>query len=98
MARPAMADDAVSDEDQEDLFAPQKPTRTSGEIESAEEQIVKNIRDVRYIVREYPAEVVVQKYLKGRKENTNEIYVPDYQRELIWPEKNQSRFIESLLI
>ena len=64
----------------------------------AEAQILKNIKDVRYIVREYPTEVVVQKYLKGRSEGENEIYVPDYQRELVWPEKNQSRFIESVLI
>lgn len=92
-----MTDDP-SDEDQGTLFVPQKPTRTAAEVESAERQIIKNIRDVRYIVREYPAEVIVQKYVKGRKDDTNEIYVPDYQRELIWPEKNQSRFIESLLI
>ncbi len=90
--------DNSDEEEQGTLFGSQKPVRTAAEIESAEQQIVKNIRDVRYIVREYPAEVVVQKYLKGRKENTNEIYVPDYQRDLIWPERNQSRFIESLLI
>ncbi len=42
--------------------------------------------------------VIVYKYLSGKSEDKNEIYVPDYQRELIWSEKNQSRFIESLLI
>jgi hypothetical protein len=42
--------------------------------------------------------VAVQKYLKGRNKDENEIYVPDYQRDLIWPEKHKSRFIESLLI
>ena len=67
-------------------------------IEAAEAQIVANIRDVRYIVREYPTEVVVQKYLKGRRLGLNEIFVPDYQRDLVWPDKNQSRFIESILI
>lgn len=85
-------------EDEEQLFPASKPTRTAADVEAGESQIVQNIRDVRYIVREYPAEVVVQKYLDGIKKDKNEIYVPDYQRELIWPERNQSRFIESLLI
>jgi len=75
-----------------------KPTRSAKDIEASEHQIIQNIRDVRYIVREYPAEVVVMKYLRGREENKNEIYVPDYQRDLIWLEKAQSRFIESMLI
>ena len=90
--------DLFSDDDDGHLFASQKPTRLPWEINSAEAAIVKNIRDVRYIVREYPAEVVVQKYLIGRDEDKNEIYVPDYQRELVWSEKNQSRFIKSMLI
>jgi Protein of unknown function DUF262 len=90
--------DLFSDDNDGHLFATQKPTRTPKEIEAAEEEIVKNIRDVRYIVREYPAEVVVQKYLKGREDDKNEIYVPDYQRELVWSDKNQARFIESMLI
>ncbi|MPZ37062.1 MAG: DUF262 domain-containing protein [Rhizobiales bacterium] len=33
---------------------------------------------------------------QGRRKERN--YVPDYQRELVWYEKNQSRFIESMLI
>ena len=85
------------DDDEDDgnfsLFKVQKPTRNAADIEAAEKQIVENIKDVRYIVREYPAEVVIQKYLKGREKDTNEIFVPDYQRELIWPQKLQSRFI-----
>lgn len=90
--------DLSLDENEGHPFASQTPTRTQSEIDAAEAAIVKNIRDVRYIVREYPAEVVVQKYLIGRDEERNEIYVPDYQRELVWSEKNQARFIESMLI
>jgi Protein of unknown function DUF262 len=90
--------DSTPGEDEEQLFPASKSTRTAPDIDAGEFQIVQNIRDVRYIVREYPAEVVVQKYLSGKKKDENEIYVPDYQRELIWPERNQSRFIESLLI
>jgi len=94
-----MANDLFSEEpdDLADL-APRPSVKESGEMEAAETQIVENIRDVRYIVREYPTEVVVQKYLKGRSQGINEIFVPDYQRDLVWPDKNQSRFIESILI
>lgn len=93
----------MSDEEPElvdDTFpvAGSKPTRSPEQIAIAEEQIVKNIKDIRYLVREYPAEVVAKQYLKGRGEDKNEIYVPDYQRDLVWPEKAQSKFIESLLI
>ena len=77
---------------------PRKPSKTLAEIDAGEAQVVSNIKDVRYIVREYPTEVVVQKYLQGIKDDLNEIYVPDYQRDLVWPERNQSRFIESILI
>jgi hypothetical protein len=86
------------DDDESFLTTIQKPTRGESEIEAAEFEIANNIRDIRYIVREYPAEVVVQKYLQGKSDDANEIYVPHYQRDLLWPERNQSRFIESLLI
>ncbi len=90
--------DEKDDEEVEKLLNVDKPTRSDSEIESAEVQIAQNIKDIRYIVREYPAEVVVLKYLRGRKNDVNEIYVPDYQRDLVWDERLQSRFIESMLI
>lgn len=90
--------DDESNTDQPALFPVPKSQKSLAEIDAAERQIIQNIKDVRYIVREYPVEVVVQKYLDGRKRDQNEIYVPDYQRELIWPERHKSRFIESLLI
>jgi hypothetical protein len=93
-----MADDLFAVSDELELLAPRPSTKSVAAVELAEEQIVSNLRDVRYIVREYPTEVVVQKYLKGRNTDENDIFVPDYQRDLVWPEKNQSRFIESLLI
>jgi hypothetical protein len=51
------------DDDEEDLalFPTRKPTRTPDEIEAAEKQIIAQLKDVRYVVREYPTEVVVQK-------------------------------------
>lgn len=93
-----MSDDLEEISDEMQLLAPRASSKGVLAIEQAEEQILANLRDVRYIVREYPTEVVVQKYLKGRSVDQNEIYVPDYQRDLVWPERNQSRFIESLLI
>lgn len=72
--------------------------KTVEEIEAAEAQIRERQKDVDYQIREYPIEVVVDKHLKGRHEAQNELFVPDYQRDLVWPEEHQSRFIESLLI
>ncbi|QRM28705.1 DUF262 domain-containing protein [Microvirga sp. VF16] len=73
-------------------------TKSIDEIESAEKQIRALQQDVDYTVREYPVEVVVGKYLTGLDDNTNEIFVPEYQRDLIWDDSRQSKFIESLLI
>jgi len=64
----------------------------------AEEQIKLHHRTVDYDTREYPVEVLVQKYLDGLDEDENEIFVPDYQRDHTWEPKRKSRFIESVLI
>ncbi|MFL0670490.1 MAG: DUF262 domain-containing protein [Erythrobacter sp.] len=66
--------------------------------EQGEEQIRAHMRDVDYSIREYPIEVLVPKYLVGAETGTNEIFVPDYQRSFVWSTKQQSRFIESVLI
>ncbi|HZG45539.1 MAG TPA: DUF262 domain-containing protein [Allosphingosinicella sp.] len=66
--------------------------------EEGEDQIRAHMRDVDYTIREYPIEVLVGKYLDGAENGTNEIFVPDYQRSFVWSEKQQSRFIESVLI
>lgn len=51
-----------------------------------------------YEIREWPIEVLVEKFTNGRETDTSELFIPDYQRELIWSAKQQSRFIESILI
>ena len=81
-----MPNDLFDKPDELELLVPQASTKGLSAVELAEEQILSNLRDVRYIVREYPTEVVVQKYLKGRDTDKNEIFVPDYQRDLVWPE------------
>lgn len=64
----------------------------------AEEQIRAHARDVDYAVREYPIEVLVAKYLDGAELGRNEIFVPDYQRNFVWSQEQQSRFVESVLV
>ncbi|GAB3358975.1 MULTISPECIES: DUF262 domain-containing protein [Giesbergeria] len=51
-----------------------------------------------YEIREWPIEVLVEKFINGRETDESEIFIPDYQREMIWSAKQQSRFIESILI
>jgi len=75
-----------------------EPKKSRVEIDAAEELIAQSIKEVRYIVREYPVSVLVEKYLIGISKDDNELFVPDYQRELIWPYDTQCRFIESILI
>src|SRR5579864_4523981 len=55
-------------------------------------------RLVDYNTKEYPVEVIVDKYLTGLKEEKNEFFVPDYQREHTWDVRRQSKFIESVLM
>lgn len=45
-----------------------------------------------YDTKEYPVEVIVQKYDKGQ------IFVPHYQRNFVWTNKQRSRFIESVFL
>jgi uncharacterized protein with ParB-like and HNH nuclease domain len=71
---------------------------TDEDRERAEEQIVANHKTVDYDTREYPVEVIVEKYLTGLNKDENELFVPDYQRDHTWEPKRKSRFIESVLI
>lgn len=72
--------------------------KAAEDINSAEQQIRAVQQDVDYTVREYPIEVLVQKHTEGLAQGKNEIFVPDYQRDLVWDDRRQAKFIESLLI
>lgn len=63
-----------------------------------ENQIEAEQKAISYDVKEFTIELYVNKYLEKIDEDDNELYVPDYQREFIWDEKHQSRFIESLYL
>ncbi|MEM7593990.1 MAG: DUF262 domain-containing protein [Cyanobacteria bacterium P01_A01_bin.83] len=66
--------------------------------EIAEAQIRDQRKPVDYNTLEYPIEILVQKYLDGIDEDENEIFIPDYQREMTWDDNRQSKFIESVLL
>lgn len=65
---------------------------------AAEEQIKEKQKETDFDIREYPIEVIVAKFTKMIENDKAELFIPDYQRELIWKLKQQSRFIESILL
>ena len=67
-------------------------------INRIEEQIRQQRKPVDYTTLEYPIEIIVQKYSQGETEDQNEIFIPDYQRELVWTDEHQSKFIESVFL
>ncbi|QIB51795.1 DUF262 domain-containing protein [Pseudomonas sp. OIL-1] len=67
--------------------------------ENAEKQIIEKQKETDFDIREYPVEVIVSKFLNKLEEtDKSELFVPDYQRELVWSEEQQSRFIESIFL
>ena len=61
-------------------------------------QVETGQRSIAYDMKEFTIELYVSKYLKDIEKDDNELYVPDYQREFVWDDKHQSRFIESLFL
>ena len=55
-------------------------------------------RDIRYIVTDYPVELLVTKFKEQGGSEEGDIYIPTYQRELRWIERSRSYFIESVLL
>lgn len=77
--------------DRNDLFFHEK-------LEELEHQIKEKQKITDHEIREFPISVIVDKFTKGREDDKAELFIPDYQREFIWTEKQQSKFIESLLL
>jgi hypothetical protein len=67
-------------------------------VEDAERQILKEQKTVDYDTREFTIEIIVNKYLQDLNSDNNEIYVPDYQRDFVWSNERQSKFIESIIL
>ncbi|MBR1284054.1 DUF262 domain-containing protein [Bradyrhizobium sp. AUGA SZCCT0177] len=70
-------------------------------LEPSEDEIVAVIeaarRDVRYLVTDYPVELLVSKFKEEPKQE-GDIYIPEYQRKLRWTDQAQSYFIESVIL
>lgn len=77
---------------------PKKTEITDERREAAEAEIRDQRKPVDYNTIEYPIEILVHKYLEGREEDTNELFIPDYQRESAWSDDGKSKFIESVLL
>ncbi|MGG4501638.1 DUF262 domain-containing protein [Paenibacillus polymyxa] len=67
-------------------------------IAKSEAQINLEQKSVDYDTREFTIEIIVNKYEKDFESNQNELFVPDYQREFVWDEERQSKFIESIIL
>ena len=75
----------------------------ANQIEEAKVKAIQNQIDnlkksVSFDMRELTIELYVNKYLQDINKDENELYVPDYQREFVWDDRHQSRFIESLIL
>ena len=66
--------------------------------DEAETEIRDKQKPIDYDTKEYPVEILVQKYTDGLEDDTNELFIPDYQREMAWDDARQSKFIESVLL
>lgn len=64
----------------------------------AEEQVRDLQTVVDYETKEYTVELIVQKYLTGKDEDANELFIPTYQRDFVWSPARQSKFIESVML
>lgn len=78
--------------------------KTLEEIEKAEEQIVEIQKDYKYRLADFSIGELLKKFvLKGQQpefedDSISGLYVPIYQRDFVWPEKMQSKFIESIFM
>lgn len=76
--------------------------RVLADIESlklrAERSIKESNKEIQYGTRDFTIEVILDKYNNGIEDETNELFVPDYQRAFKWDDKILSRFIESILM
>jgi hypothetical protein len=65
---------------------------------AAEQQIRSLRHNIDYQTKDFTLEVLVGKYLDGKDEDANEVFVPTYQRAFVWNEERKSKFIESIIL
>ena len=73
-------------------------SHTAEAAETVDKQIQENQKITDFEIREWPIEVLVNKFITGAEKDEAEIFIPDYQRDFIWTAKQQSRFIESIIM
>lgn len=66
--------------------------------QTAEEQILDKQKIVDFDIKEFTIELLVNKYLNGIETDDNDIFIPTYQRNFVWDNDRQSKFIESVLL
>ena len=84
----------------QDLF-PRQILEAEGQ--QIEDQVKDKQKNMDYQIREFPVELIVDKFTKDFDTDEDglpvpEWFIPDYQREYVWFPKQKSRFIESLII
>jgi len=75
-----------------------QPEISDEEKMAAEEQTRAEQTVVDYDTKEYTVELIVTKYLQGKNEDENELFIPEYQRDFVWDLRRQSKFIESVML
>lgn len=88
----------MSDGGQIDMLGTGGAEKTEEDLARLDREISETAEHHDLQLREYPVEVLVQKYSDGLETDSAEVFIPDYQREFIWLPKQQSRFIESLFM
>lgn len=83
---------------QGELYCGKKHRFTQEEQMTAEQQIQEKQAISDYDIREYPIDVLVSKFIDNIENDGAEIFIPDYQREMVWTPNQKSRFIESLML
>lgn len=74
------------------------PTVDEHRAAALDAQVQEMQKVIDFEIREYPVEVIVNKFTTGLEQDEAELFVPDYQREFVWTKKHQSRFVESILL
>lgn len=69
------------------------------ELLEIENEIIDKQRKSEFDTSEYPVEVIVSKFQTNLLDTDKaELFIPDYQREYIWPPNKASEFIESIIL
>src|ERR1700677_1430808 len=65
---------------------------TESQQELADAQIREKQREVKYDLRDFTIDYIIKQFREGL------FYVPEYQRNYVWPDGHRWRFIESVLL